>query len=727
MDDEKLVLTLEARITEFEKRLRKADQTTTGTYRRMRQSSRTATQQMESDMVRSTNRINQALASTSTQVGTFAKSFGKGLLAGVATGIFAGITSSAVETVKAIAQVGDEAKRAGMSLSAFQEWKFVAEQNRIGVDSLVDGFKELNLRADEFIVTGGGSAAEAFERLGYTAEQLKVKLKDPSALMLEIIGRLQKVDRAAQIRISDELFGGSAGERFVELLDRGEAGIRDQIHAARDMGLVMDESMIRKAAELDAKFSEVSARLRTLWQQGVVEAALFFNLIEREKAKLIFDPEEAGRVIGEGMAGSLSEVGDLSQEALGHIEGLEAEIDGLSEASTDMAAALNEAAMMMRGLGQETQAAALTDLASQISAANGEWQAGTVTGEEYADKLRDITTAGQDTINKMGELDQVQLGGVIGQISNLLAWLGRLPAAAAAAKAEISSLALMDTGTPLSGTGEENLPPPPRSEFAPESSQRPRAAPPMTHELGLPANGGGKRKGGGKSRDEYAQIVKSLQEEIALLNAESAAFLAVAVSGETYGDAIEYARVRAELLHAAQQQGKAITPELQAEIDSLAQSYVTAGLNAEEAAERLRKVEEAGERGADAIAGIFGSVLDGSKSAKQAVADLLMEMAKVQMKKAALGLFDAAGGGGFLGAIGSLLGYSGGGYTGAGGTYEPKGIVHGGEYVFSKKAVQKLGVPFLEALHRGAPGYAQGGLVPGCEGAAEVIFERSAS
>ena len=43
-----------------------------------------------------------------------------------------------------LAEVGNEAKRAGVSVQAFQEWKYVAEQSRIAVDSLVDGLKELN-------------------------------------------------------------------------------------------------------------------------------------------------------------------------------------------------------------------------------------------------------------------------------------------------------------------------------------------------------------------------------------------------------------------------------------------------------------------------------------------------------------------------------------------------------------------------------------------------------
>ncbi len=84
----------------------------------------------------------------------------------------------------------------------------------------------MNLRADEFIQTGSGSGAEAFQRLGYNAEQLKEKLKKPNELFIEIIGRLKKLDEAARIRIDDDLFGGTGGEVFVKLIEQGEAGIR---------------------------------------------------------------------------------------------------------------------------------------------------------------------------------------------------------------------------------------------------------------------------------------------------------------------------------------------------------------------------------------------------------------------------------------------------------------------------------------------------------------------
>ncbi|MDU4094259.1 MAG: phage tail tape measure protein, partial [Pantoea sp.] len=70
-----------------------------------------------------------------------------------------------------------------------------------------------------------------------------------------------------------------------------------------------------------------------------------------------------------------------------------------------------------------------------------------------------------------------------------------------------------------------------------------------------------------------------------------------------------------------------------------------------------------------------------------------------------------AGAGGSVGAMGmstSYTGYDGGGYTGPGGKHDPAGIVHKGEFVFTKEATQRIGVSNLyDMMH----GYASGGYV----------------
>ncbi|WP_392586857.1 phage tail tape measure protein [Serratia ureilytica] len=70
----------------------------------------------------------------------------------------------------------------------------------------------------------------------------------------------------------------------------------------------------------------------------------------------------------------------------------------------------------------------------------------------------------------------------------------------------------------------------------------------------------------------------------------------------------------------------------------------------------------------------------------------------------------APSGGNNHGAVPMGLHYDGG-YTGDGGKYEPKGIVHGGEFVFTKEATRNIGVGNLYAMMHSAQGYADGGYV----------------
>lgn len=64
--------------------------------------------------------------------------------------------------------------------------------------------------------------------------------------------------------------------------------------------------------------------------------------------------------------------------------------------------------------------------------------------------------------------------------------------------------------------------------------------------------------------------------------------------------------------------------------------------------------------------------------------------------------------------FGNFLGFADGGYTGGGGKYDPAGVVHKGEFVFTKEATQRLGVDNLYRLmDAGKRGYASGGHVGG--------------
>ena len=91
-------------------------------------------------------------------------------------------------------------------------------------------------------------------------------------------------------------------------------------------------------------------------------------------------------------------------------------------------------------------------------------------------------------------------------------------------------------------------------------------------------------------------------------------------------------------------------------------------------------------------------------------AQMLTQLAMVNGMKSAFGGTSFGSFFGFSGG-GAVPEFDSGGYTGDGGKYQPKGVVHGGEFVFTKEATSALGVGNLYSLMHGAQSYATGGYV----------------
>lgn len=230
--------------------------------------------------------------------------------------------------------------------------------------------------------------------------------------------------------------------------------------------------------------------------------------------------------------------------------------------------------------------------------------------------------------------------------------------------------------------------------------------------------------GGGSRSDTFGDAKASMQERIDLLMQETAALRELGPLTNDYGFSLERLRATQELQNAAQKAGIDLGPEQVAQIDALANGYAHAVSEAERLAEAQGKVKEAADQLRSAAEGALTSIVDGFIEGKNAgdilnsvVQDLLKNLIKMGINAIGGGLL---GGGGIFGAIGGLFGFSEGGYTGDGGKHQPAGVVHKGEYVFSKARTRQLGVANLERLHKG---YANGGYV----GSPTTVSSRAAA
>ncbi|WP_109367364.1 hypothetical protein [Ochrobactrum soli] len=253
---------MEMRVKEAEKQMAKFAKQLDGEMGNMERRTNKAAKNMESSLSKGFSKM-QGIVSE----------FGKGLFAGIAAGGVAGIAASVAKVTQAFADLGREAKTAGLNVEDFQRWRYVADQNRIGIDAMIDAFKELNIRGDEYAKTGKGGGADAFAQIGMSPAEVKERLKDPSALLLEIIDRTKRLQNtAAGVRIFDELLGGQGGEQFVRLIDQGRQGITATLKEADKMGAVMDENFIKRAEEVDKKFNQIANTIGSTLKAAIVDA-----------------------------------------------------------------------------------------------------------------------------------------------------------------------------------------------------------------------------------------------------------------------------------------------------------------------------------------------------------------------------------------------------------------------------------------------------------------------
>ncbi|MGT7515835.1 phage tail tape measure protein [Escherichia coli] len=130
---------------------------------------------------------------------------------------------------------------------------------------------------------------------------------------------------------------------------------------------------------------------------------------------------------------------------------------------------------------------------------------------------------------------------------------------------------------------------------------------------------------------------------------------------------------------------------------------------AESAMDSFSQVKSAATQTVDGIAQNMAAMLTGSEQNwRSFTRSVLSMMTEILLKQAMVGI---------VGSIGSAIGFAGGGFTGTGSKYEPAGIVHRGEFVFTKEATSRIGVGNLYRLMRG---YAEGGYVGGAGSPAQM-------
>lgn len=277
----------------------------------------------------------------------------------------------------------------------------------------------------------------------------------------------------------------------------------------------------------------------------------------------------------------------------------------------------------------------------------------------------------------------------------------------------------MDAWSSMNDLSGSQPPPPPPAERIPLPVRRPNDIPEIKARTAAIS----------EQFDAIERLINVMQRSNDILEVE---FNTLGKSASERERGIAIARAEA----AARAANRTLTEDERTKILQLADAYAVLNEKisnlrplaefARDAGNLNRQLAETSVNGMRSFEDALIGIVDGTKSVKDAFSDMaksiLSDIARIAIRQSIVapianallgGIMGGLGGtGGGLGTGFSLTGtgglYAEGGYTGHGGRHQPAGVVHRGEYVFSKSAVNRIGVGNLERLHRG---YAEGGPV----------------
>lgn len=232
-------------------------------------------------------------------------------------------------------------------------------------------------------------------------------------------------------------------------------------------------------------------------------------------------------------------------------------------------------------------------------------------------------------------------------------------------------------------------------------------------------SGGGSGKGTRERADEYQRLAERIRESTVALQAETVAMAGINPLIDDYGYAVEKARTQQELLSAAKKAGLAVTPELTAKINELAEGYANATVAAAQLSESQDKARQTAEDfrslGKDVLGGFIRDIKNGT-SATEALSNALGKVADKLLDMALNNLFSGKGFGG--GGKGGLFGgFLIPGILHSGGVAGRDGYGHG-------RAVSPSVFTGAKRYHKGGIAGLQPGEVPAILQRGEVVLPR---
>lgn len=687
-DVERLVVSLEASITKYERAMSKALGLTNNTMRKIEQRQTSAIQKIDAGWT--------------------------GLQRGIATAFAsAAALRGATQLIDASTRIENSLKVSGL-----------AGEDLAKVYDQLYASAQRNFAPLESLATLYGRAAQVQKELGASSEDL-VKFTDNIAIALRLQGGDAQAASGALLQLGQAL--GSA-RVFAEEFNSINEGARPILQAA--------------AAGIEEAGGSV-AKLKQLVIDGKVSNQAFFQGIQA--GAVVLEEKLAGAEItvsqsfvrlqnvltdvagklNDGTGASALLASGLDNLADGAAEfgiWLEQNGAGVAQFFSDVSDAIDVVERAGQKLGRDTGLSGIGRFVEDLTGlkVSSDYASGSV--KKVKNSIDDLTSgateadlavaqAEQALVNfaanskgQFGELqpvvddfiqqllegrgnadlasEAIDAIGEAGDFGGLTVKLGQFVSALFSVRSEAAATAAEVAAATSGRSSSDNI----SEQRAEQLGNKPKVAVEPVSLADYPVLGSGRTSGGGKSPVErFSEALAAQERETQALQKKTALLAQLNPLVNDYGYSIERLNAQIELENAATEAGLQLTPERQAQIAQLSEGYAQATSAAARLAEQQDRARESAEElaqaGTDALDTIIDGFLEG-KDAGEIFNNVLKDLGRNLLNMGLNSLF--GGGGGLSGLLGGLFGgrgFSSGTANTGGQRGQPRGVVHGQEAV----------------------------------------------
>jgi hypothetical protein len=192
-----------------------------------------------------------------------------------------GLVDLAKEAIETSAHLDDTSQAIGVSTDALQELAYAAGQSGVSAQEMERSIMLLS-RSMNAAAKGGEEQAKAFSSLGVKTKNADGSLRSADDVIGDIAEKISKMPDGAKKTATAMEFFGKSGAKMVPLLNEGSEGIARLRQEAQDLGIVLDNSLIKQGAEIDDVFTSI----KDLWKgiKTQVGAAFFPDILRAARA-----------------------------------------------------------------------------------------------------------------------------------------------------------------------------------------------------------------------------------------------------------------------------------------------------------------------------------------------------------------------------------------------------------------------------------------------------------